>query len=468
MSAPVTIRDLMTDPALFGDHFGGDSYAAWRALLAAFYGLELFEDEQAILLGLTGRESLPESAFAELWLAIGRRGGKSQVAALIAVYEALFKDHRAKLSPGEVATVMAIAADRKQARAVMRYTSGLVNGNAMLRSAVVRETGEAIEFDNRAVIEVHTASHRAVRGYTLSACILDEIAFWHVEGANPDKEIVTGLRPGLATLGGKLVALSSPYAKRGVLWDTHKRHFGGTSARVLVAQAPSLTMNPTLDPAIVEDAMRDDPEAARAEYLAEFRGDISSFLDIELVERASRSKPLILPPSEREQYHAFVDPNGGGADEFTLAIAHREGELTVVDGVWGRHGSPAAIVEEFAAILRSYRISRAHGDRYAGRWPADEFRKHGIEYTASNRDRSALYLEFMARINSGAVILPPCQKMQRQLANLERRAHRGGRDTIDHPPGGHDDRANAAAGAVAFAMVRGPTSSTSILESGFY
>lgn len=462
MSAPpVTIRDVMTDPALFGDQFGGDSFAAWRALLAAFYGLELSDDERAILLDLTGRESLPESAFAELWLAIGRRGGKSQVAALIAVYEALFRDHRAKLSSGEVATVMAIAADRKQARSVMRYTSGLVNGNAMLRGSVIRESSEAIEFDNRAVIEVHTASHRAVRGYTLSAAILDEIAFWHVDGANPDKEIVTGLRPGLATLGGKLVALSSPYARRGVLWDTHKRHFGGDGGRVLVAQAPTLTMNPTLDPAIVADAMRDDPEAASAEYGAQFRGDISSFLDLELIERATRSKPLELPPRDGEEYFGFVDPNGGGADEFTMAIAHREGELTVVDVVRGRNGSPAAIAEEFAAMLRGYRISRVHGDRYAGRWPADEFAKHGIEYTASDRDRSALYLDLMARMNSGAVILPPDTRMQRQLANLERRTHRGGRDTIDHPPGGHDDRANAVAGAVSFAMERRATGFTS-------
>jgi len=294
----------------------------------------------------------------------------------------------------------------------------------------------------------------------LSCAILDEIAFWHVEGANPDKEIVTGLRPGLATLGGKMIALSSPYAKRGVLWDTHKRHFAGEGVRVLVAQAPSLTMNPTLDPAVVEDALREDPEAARAEYLAEFRGDISTFLDIELVERATRSKPLILPPRDGEEYTAFVDPNGGGADEFTMSIAHREGELIVVDGVWGRHGSPASIAEEFAGIMRAYRITRARGDRYAGRWPADEFRKHGVEYMASDRDRSALYVDFAARINSGAVILPPCQKMQRQFANLERRTHRGGRDTIDHPPNSHDDRAHAVAGAVAGAMVRQPSART--------
>jgi hypothetical protein len=454
VSAAVTIRDAMTDPALFGGQFGGESFAAWRALLAAFYGLPLTDAERSIIFTLTGRDNVPESAFAELWLAIGRRGGKSQIAALIAVYEALFRDHRAKLAPGEVATVMCIAADRKQARSVMRYTSGLVNSNAMLRKSVIRESGETIEFDNRAVIEVATASHRTTRGYTLGAAILDEIAFWHVEGANPDKEIVTGLRPGLATLGGKMIALSSPYAKRGILWDTHKRHFAGEGARVLVAQAPSLTMNPTLPVHVVEDALREDPEAARAEYLAEFRGDISTFLDIELVERATRSKPLILPPRDGEEYTAFVDPNGGGADEFTMAIAHREGELTIVDGVWGRHGSPATIAQEFAAIMRAYRISRTRGDRYAGRWPADEFRKHGVEYVASDRDRSALYLDFSARINSGAVILPPCQKMQRQFANLERRTHRGGRDTIDHPPNAHDDRANAVAGAVAGAMVR--------------
>ncbi|MFN3473840.1 MAG: hypothetical protein ACK4ZW_07320 [Blastomonas sp.] len=463
----IDIRQAMTDPALFGNQFGGVSFAAWRALLAAFYGLPLDDAERATVLALTGRESIPEGAFGELWLAIGRRGGKSQIAALIATYEALFRDHRDKLAQGEVATVMAIAADRKQARSVMRYTSGLVNGNAMLRKSIIRQSGETIEFDNRAVIEVATASHRTTRGYTLSAAILDEIAFWHVEGANPDKEIVTGLRPGLATLGGKMIALSSPYAKRGVLWDTHKRHWGGDGGRVLVAQAPSLTMNPTLNPEVVADAMREDPEAARAEYLAEFRGDISSFLDIELVERATRSKPLVLPPRDGEEYTAFVDPNGGGADEFTLGIAHVEGELAVVDGVWGKHGSPAVIAEEFAAIMRTYRISRARGDRYAGRWPADEFRKHGVEYVASDRDRSALYLEFMARINSGAVILPPDQRMQRQFANLERRTHRGGRDTIDHPPNSHDDRANAVAGAVAFSTLPKAWAKTSALIGAY-
>tara|TARA_R110002124_G_scaffold239494_1_gene404677 strand:+ start:7033 stop:8439 length:1407 start_codon:yes stop_codon:yes gene_type:complete len=445
----IDIRQAMTDDNLFGAQFGADSFAAWRALLAGFYGLELSEAEQETFTLLTQRTEAPTGPFDELWLPIGRRGGKSLTAALLALYEGPFKDHRAKLAPGEVATCMVIAADRKQARAVMRYITGMVDNNPMLSAMVVHQNSEAIEFDNSTVIEVHTASHKAVRGYTLAIVIMDECAFWHVEGANPDKDIVTALRPALATLKGKLVALSSPYAKRGILWAAYKRYFATADKRVLVAQAPTLIMNPSLDPAIVEQALEEDREAAKAEYLAQFRGDISSFLDVELLEQCTRPKPLELPPARNSDYRAFVDPAGGGADEFTLSIGHKEGLCTVIDLVRGRKGSPAEIVAEYARILQNYGIRTVSGDRYAGRWPRDEFNRHEIDYEVSELDRSALYLESLAALNSGQVELPPCEKTKRQFASLERRTSRSGRDSIDHPPGGHDDRANAVAGVVA-------------------
>jgi len=348
----------------------------------------------------------------------------------------------------------------------MRFTSGLINDNPMLRRMVLRENSEQIELNNRCVIEITTASHRSVRGYTLAAAILDEIAFWTVDGASPDREIVAAIRPALATLGGKLVALSSPYAKRGILWDTFKRAFGDDAdRRVLVAQAPSRTMNPTLPQHVVDDAMRDDPEAARAEYGAEFRGDISTFLDAGMIADCTRPKPLELPVSSGLIYQAFVDPAGGGADEFTLSIGHREGDATVIDLVRGRHGSPAEIVKEHAAVLNSFRIRAVQGDRYAGRWPRDEFEKHGIRYEVSDLDRSALYLELLAALNSGRVELPPCEKTARQLVGLERRTARSGRDTIDHSPGAHDDRANAIAGVVA--MCAAPAQSCKIVELPF-
>lgn len=445
----INIRQAMIDPALFGGVFGGYSFTAWRALLSGFYGLALDAAELDTFKTLTGRQNAPQDAFAELWLAIGRRGGKSHAAAFLAVYLAAFNDYSAKLAPGEVATVMVIAADRKQARAVMRYTSGLINENPMLRRMVTRENSEQIELDNRTVIEITTASHRSVRGYTLAACIADEIAFWHSDGANPDKEIIAAIRPALATLGGKLIALSSPYAKRGVLWDTFKRAFGDDDdSRVLVARAPSLLMNPTLPQRIVDDAMRDDPEAARAEYLAEFRSDIASFVDADLIADCTRPKPRELPHVSGVSYLAFVDPAGGGADEFTLAIGHRDRDAAIIDLVTGRKGSPAGIVAEYAQVLKRYKITKVTGDRYAGRWPRDEFAKHGIAYDVSELDRSGLFLETLAALNSGRVELPPCEIVARQFAGLERRTSRSGRDQIDHGPGGHDDRANAVAGVV--------------------
>jgi len=449
----VTIRDAMTDPALFGDTFGGDSFAAWRALFAGFYNLPMDDGEAKTFKALTGRAETPQEAAHELWLAVGRRGGKSHVAGLLAIYEACFHDHRDRLAPGEVATCMVIASDRRQARAVMRYISGLVNENPMLRRMVLRENSEAIEFSNRAAIEVHTASHRAVRGYTLSAAILDEIAFWHVEGANPDVEIIAALRPALATLGGKLIALSSPYARRGVLWNQYRRHFGRDSP-VLVAQAPSRTMNPLLPQSVVEDAMKDDAPRASAEYLAQFRSDIASLIDPELIEQATRPKPKELPFALDTSYVAFTDPAGGGQDEFTLAIGHREGDAVIIDVVRGLQGSPAEIAKEYAALLKTYGICQVTGDRYAGRWPRDEFEKHGVRYDVSELDRNALYLELLAAANSGRIELPPDQKLARQLQALERRTGRSGRDMIDHPPGGHDDLANAVAGLVTVAQTR--------------
>ncbi len=454
MTAPVTIREVMTDKQLFGDQFGGDSFAAWRALLAAFYGLELTDDERRILEAITGRAGPFLGAFSELWMAIGRRGGKSQIAALVAVFEAAFKDHRDKLAPGEWATVMLLAADRQQARTLLRYTRGLFQ-NPMLAPLVTRETESSIELGGtRTIIEIATASHRATRGYTVSACVADEIAFWFHDGASPDRAIIQAIRPALATLGGPLLALSSPYARRGILWDTYKAHYAGDSDRILVAQAPSLTMNPTLPESVVAEAMRDDPASALAEYGAQFRTDIASFIDPVLVEDATRRKPLILPPREGITYRAFCDPSGGGADGFSLAVAHTEAGRIIIDLVTERHGSPAKITGEYASILRQYRITEVTGDRYSGAWVRDEFSKHGIRYHTAPTDRSGLYLEFLAKLNSGSVILPPDPKLQRQLIALERRTSRGGRDTIDHPPNAHDDLANSIAGAVAISRQR--------------
>lgn len=449
----VDIRQAMTDPELMGSHFGGDSWAAWRALYAGFYALPMSAHELETFRALTGLQEALEAPAVELWVPVGRRGGKSNTAACLAVFEAAFFDHSDKLAPGEVATVMVVAADRKQARQVFRYILGLLRSNPMLEQMIVRETAESIELANRTVIEVMTASHRSIRGYSVSCAILDEVAFWHSEGASPDAEVIGALRPALATLGGKIVALSSPYSRRGVLWDTYRSNYGKPGP-VLVAKAPTLTMNPSLPESVVLEAYKRDPVAAAAEYGAEFRTDIEAFLLREVVEDAARSEPLELPYDSKINYIAFTDPTGGGADEFTLAIGHVEDKRVITDVLRARRGVPAEIVAEYAELLKSYNVRKATADRYAGSWPADEFKRHGIELLTSEQSKSGLYLDTLAALNSGRVEIPPDDKTINQFIGLERRTARGGRDSIDHAPGGHDDRANAVAGLVAHAKTK--------------
>jgi hypothetical protein len=62
-----------------------------------------------------------------------------------------------------------------------------------------------------------------------------------------------------------------------------------------------------------------------------------------------------------------------------------------------------------------------------------------------------LYREFLPMLNSGQVELLEHARMVAQFANLERRVSRAGRESIHSPPGGHEDVANAVAGAVAHA-----------------
>jgi hypothetical protein len=108
--------------------------------------------------------------------------------------------------------------------------------------------------------------------------------------------------------------------------------------------------------------------------------------------------------------------------------------------------SPDSVVGEFSALLKNYRVSKITGDRYAGEWPRERFREHGIVYEPAQKPKSDLYRDLLPVINSRKLDLLDDARLLTQLVGLERRTARGGRDTIDHAPGAHDDLANAIAG----------------------
>src|SRR5581483_6486506 len=291
----------------------------------------------------------------------------------------------------------------------------------------------------------------SVRGLRARVAVVDELAFFtSTDGRPTDVEMLRALRPALATTGGKVVVLSSPYSQAGALWELHRRYHGRDEATTLVWQATAPDMNPLLPADYLERMRADDPEAYRSEVLGEFRSGVATFFEPDALEACVVPERRELPPVDGVHYRAFVDPSGGTRDAFTAAIGHRDGERVVVDAVraWKPPFNPSGVVEEIAALLKSYRLSGVTGDRYAGEWPREAFRHHGIRYELASLDRSALYLEFLPVVNAGNVELPDDTKLLRELRGLERRRGTAGRDRVDHRPGQHDDRANAVAGVV--------------------
>lgn len=449
-----TILDLCDDPAVFAPWFRDkDTWRAWRAFLSALFGLSMPKHLQSVFKRCTGRTESP-TAVTEAWLVVGRRGGKSFVLALTAVFLACFRDWRRHLTPGERGVVMIIATDRKQAGVIFSYIRALLLGVPMLaRQIEGTPRAESIDLANSISIEIHTASFRTIRGRTVVAALLDECAFWRSDdSANPDREILAALRPAMATVPGSLLlAASSPYARRGVLYDAWRDHHG-KAGPVLVWRADTRTMNPSVPQAVIDEAYERDPVSAAAEYGAEFRTDVQAFVDRAVVDACVVPGRRELRPIGGVVYSAFADPSGGSSDSMTLAIGHVEktGQI-VIDAMRERKPpfSPESVVVEFAELLKSYHVHTVKGDRYAGEWPAERFRAHQIHYAPAGKPKSELYLNALPQLNAARVELLDDRKLVTQICSLERRTARGGKDSIDHAPGAHDDVANAVLGLVA-------------------
>jgi hypothetical protein len=258
----------------------------------------------------------------------------------------------------------------------------------------------------------------------------------------------------MLTTKGQLIGISSPYARRGVLYTTYCKHFGAEgSPRILVAKAPTLRMNETIDPADIEAAYEDDPVAAASEYGGEFRSDVENFVALEVVLSSVERGIYERPPKPGVTYRGFCDPSGGHQDAFTLGIAHNSGEKLVLDLIREVRPpmSPAAVTAEFALDLKAYGVHRVVADRWGASWVEERFRCEGITCDQSADPKSIIYGNFLPHLNSGRVKLLDNQRLINQLVGLERRTARGGKDTIDHSPGAHDDVVNAAAGVLCLA-----------------
>lgn len=446
----MNIVDALYDPAVFSrfyPHLENGSWANWVAFLKSLYGLPLSENELEVFHNCTGRPAPFPSGYAEAFAICGRRSGKSSTAALIAAFEAQFGGWGERLGHGQKYWLFIIATDKQQAGNIFHIVKTLFSS---FPESVERETTDELWLKNGACIGVKSPTYRSIRGFNVALAILDEMAFFRDDrSANPCDEILTSLLPSLLE-GGRVLGISTPFAKYGTLYEIWKSSYGDSEAEQLVWKASTQIMNPSYKQSTIDKLLRRDRVLFTTEYLAEFREDLESFLPESLVRLYCTEQQV--PPQHGMNYFAFIDPSGGRQDSYTLAIAHAWDERIHLDLVREATSpfDPAEITKEYAAILKHYGIYEVISDRFGGAWVESAYSKHNIRIKTSELSASDLYLEFQARLTSGQCALLDDEKLMLQLRQLERRAVAGGKDKVDHPQlqGFHDDLANAVAGVV--------------------
>ena len=449
-----TIIEFVTDPQLLNLTLS----EAQETLLRVIYGLPLSPVQLDLFRSCTGRQHAPSGGFGEVTVIAGARAGKdSRISAPIMCYEALFGGHEAHLAKGERAMVPLIAQDLRATKIAFSYIRDYLTQSPLLASQVADVQTFELTLMNGVHVACFPSTLRSVRGWSIPVAGLSEVAFFRLEGqANADVEIQASIRRGMIGFPQtRLVKISTPYMKSGVLHDDFTRGFGQDDPDLLVWRASTALMNPTIKTERLERERRLDPSRFAREFEAEFAEETDAFLPYAWVEDAVHPHRYELSPRDGVQYHGAVDPSGGGPDAFTMAICHAEGSgnslRVVVDVVkgWSRHGSHSVdlsgVVAEIAAVLKRYRVTRVTGDRYAGQWVTQAFAGVGISYKESSTDKSAAFVELEPLFAEGRIDLLEHPQLVKELKSLERRLRAGGRVFVDHPHGGHDDHATAVA-----------------------
>src|SRR4051794_38046188 len=117
------------------------------------------------------------AAYQLCLLCLGRRSGKTLLACVWAVYDAVVRDLAMHLRPGEPRYICVVATSQDQARIAFRTIRGFFD-LPQLAPLLVRETADELWLATNVCIKCLPCSARSTRGLAISTVILDEFAWF--------------------------------------------------------------------------------------------------------------------------------------------------------------------------------------------------------------------------------------------------------------------------------------------------
>ncbi|HSY21820.1 MAG TPA: hypothetical protein VK841_06885 [Polyangiaceae bacterium] len=424
--------------------------------------------------------ALPAGALpAELYILSGIRTGKSLVSAALAVRAALTCD-LSKLGPGETARVSVLSLTVDLGRVVFGHLAGTVTAKPALKALVVGEpTGDAIELRHPSgrVVEVKVVAG-ARAGASLVArwsagCIFDEAPrmLGEEDGVvnfdDARRAVLGRLLP-----GAQLVAIGSPWAPRGPIYEAVLESWGKPSVRRVVVRAAAPAMNPVWwTPERVEALKAQDEQAYRTDVLGEFADPDSSLVSSSEIERATRKGPLVLERMAGDEPVAAMDPGTRG-NAWTLVIASRRRRadgraFTCVLLAKQWQGSkadpldPDKVLAEVARLLRGYRVGGVETDQLAADFVRSIAARHSLDVhvrTITAPVKLELFESMRMRMADDGIEIPDDPTLRADLLSIRKRVTMNG-ISIELPrtaDGRHADYAPALALAVARARADPP------------
>jgi phage terminase large subunit-like protein len=413
-------------------------------------GLELFTGQVSVL------NEWAASSKRRILLCLGRRSGKGLMAAVAAIHNATMVDYSGTLrSEIEDRFIVVVANRDKQAQEFIRVVRELLEAapDDDLRQLVDFEacTLEQIVFRNHVVIRAVPCSSRSTRGLPVSLLILDESGHFQTDsdGVGAGKEVYQALAPSIAQFGerGYIMFTSTPKWRAGLFWEQYRNGVEGIDPGLLVIKKATWEMNPKIPRESLEPEFRVDPDYANTEYGADFSTAEGAFLDpIDIL--AAQRETGTLPPNPNLRYKCAIDP-AFQKDAFSMAIAHKELQSVVIDGVWiwHRHGYDATL-DEVSQVAHRYGVRRVRTDQFSSQSVLEGLQNRRLECEVvpwANENKFEAFTRLKAALATRQVSFPNDDLIVQELMNLEAKPTVTGMVRIAASAGNHDDRATVIA-----------------------